>query len=167
MSTAASLMTFAEFEQLDYPEAGKMELVNGEVVIMPPPVLNHSIVARRVQRFLEHRVDKELVWGDHTGYRVASGWLEPDVSISWPDQRRDEKYFVGSPMVAIEILSPGEDWAEKLDMYMSDGAKEVWIIDPRKKTVRIYAAEQGKVVLHRVTDTFSSEAAGLTISLAD
>ena len=81
-------MTFAEFEQLPYPEAGKMELVNGEVITMPPPVLSHSIIARRVQRFLEKHIDKELVWGGHTGYRVADGWLEPDVSIAWPDQRR-------------------------------------------------------------------------------
>lgn len=160
-------MTFAEFEQLPYPDAGKMELVNGEVITMPPPVLSHSTVARRVQRFLEDRIDKELVWGDHTGYRVAGGWLEPDVSVSWPDQRRDEKYFVGSPMIAIEILSPGEEWAEKLDMYMSDDAKEVWIIDLRKKSMRVYAIEQGKIVLHRVAGAFQSEAAGLTIGVAD
>jgi hypothetical protein len=22
--------------------------------------------------------------GDHTGYRVGDGWIEPDASISWP-----------------------------------------------------------------------------------
>lgn len=33
--------------------------------------------------------------------------------------------------------------------------------------MRAFVAEQEKVVLYRVTDTFQSEAAGLTISLAD
>ena len=56
---------------------------------------------------------------------------------------QDEKYFIGSPTVAIEILSSGEDWAEKLDLYIADGAKEVWIIDHR------------------------SEAAGFTVGLPD
>ena len=70
-------------------------------------------------------------------------------------------------MIAIEILSPGEDWAEKLDLYIADGAKEVWIIDHQKKTMRVFVAEQDKVVLYRVTDAFRSESSGLTISLAD
>lgn len=167
MSTAASLMTFAEFEQLPYPEAGKMELVNGEVTVVPPPVNEHSVIARRIQRLLTEKLGWDRVWPDHTGYRIAGGWLEPDVSIAWPDQRRDEKYFLGSPMIAVEILSPGEDWAEKLDLYMADGAKEVWVIDHRKSTMRVFLAEQDKVILHRVTDAFRSEAAGLTIELAD
>ena len=68
-----------------------------------------------------------------SGYQVAEGWLEPDGSVSWPDQRRDEKYFVGSPMVAVGILSPGEDWAEKLELYIADGAKEVSSITRRKR----------------------------------
>jgi len=167
MSTAASLITFAEFEQLPDIEGYKRELVNGELVTMPPPELNHSELARRILSFLFDRFDRRRVWPDHTGYRIGGGWLEPDVSISWPDQRRDAKYFVGSPMIAIEILSPGEDWAEKLDLYIADGAKEVWIIDHQKKTMRVFVAEQDKVVLYRVTDAFRSESSGLTISLAD
>jgi Uma2 family endonuclease len=167
MSTAASLMTFAEFEQLPDIEGYKQELVNGEVVTMPPPQLEHSLLRDRIQYFLAARLDQRRVHGDHTGYRIGGGWLEPDVSVSWPDQRRDEKYFIGSPMIAVEILSPGEDWAEKLDLYIADGAKEVWIIDHRKKTMRAFVAEQDKVVLSRVTDAFRSEAAGFTITLAD
>jgi Uma2 family endonuclease len=45
-------MTFAEFEQLPDLDAGKRELVDGEVVTMPPPELNRSETAQRVQYFL-------------------------------------------------------------------------------------------------------------------
>jgi hypothetical protein len=48
------------------------------------------------------RLQKSRVWPDHTGYRIAQGWIEPDVSVSWPDQRRDEKCFLGSPKIAVE-----------------------------------------------------------------
>ena len=81
-------MTFAEFEQLPEVEGYKQELVNGEVVTMPPPQLEHSLLRDRIQYFLAARLDQRRVHGDHTGYRIGGGWLEPDVSISWPDQRR-------------------------------------------------------------------------------
>ena len=166
MSTATQLMTFAEFEQLPYPEAGKMELVNGEVIIVPPPVNNHTVVAKRILLFLFERIGASRVWQDHAGYRVGPGWLEPDVSISWPEQQQDGKYFIGSPMVAIEILSPGENWSAKLDMYTRDGVKQVSIVDYEKQTFLVFAVEQEKIVFHMVTESWNS-AAGVTITLAD
>ena len=85
-------MTFAEFEQLpDMP--GKQELINGRLVAMPPPETEHSVVSKRVFRIFLNSLPEERVWHDHTGYRVAGGWLEPDASVSWPDQPRDEKYI--------------------------------------------------------------------------
>jgi len=36
------------------------------------------------------------------------------VSVSWPEQNQDDKYFVGAPMIAVEILSPGGDIERKL-----------------------------------------------------
>ena len=51
-------------------------------------------------------------------------WLEPDVSVTWPDQALEDGYFVGSPMIAVELLSPGEEIDEKLALYLDGGAKE-------------------------------------------
>jgi len=99
------LTTFAEFEALPDIE-GKRELVDGEVVTMPPPDNDHSRVAKRVFIRLLERLGERRVWHDHTGYRLGGGWIEPDVSVSWPDQQRDARYFIGSPMIAVEILSP-------------------------------------------------------------
>jgi Uma2 family endonuclease len=165
MSTATSLMTFAEFEQLPDPIAGKRELVNGEVVTMPPPELNHSDTARRILFFLGDRFDRRRVFPDKTGYRIGGGWLEPDVSVTWPDQRRDEKYLVGSPLVAIEILSPGEEIDEKLALYLDGGAKEVWIVNYRKRTVSVFTAEGNKP--RQVRHEYHSEDLGLTMTLQD
>ena len=92
-------MSFAEFEQLpDRP--GKQELVNGELITMPPPENRHSVVSKRIFRMLLNSLPEERVWGDHTGYRVGSGWIEPDASVSWPDQPQDDKYLVRAPMIA-------------------------------------------------------------------
>jgi len=95
-------------------------------------------------------------------------WLEPDVSVSWPDQQQDEKYFLGAPMIAVEILSPGEETEEKVALYFAHGAREVWVINPRKKTMSAYVSRGESVVFQQVMDEFRSEAAdGLVIRLSD
>jgi hypothetical protein len=62
---------------------------------------------------------------DRNGYRIGvENWLEPDVSVTWPDQVVEDGYFVGSPMIAVEVLSPGEEIDQKLALYLDSGAKK-------------------------------------------
>lgn len=159
-------MTFAEFELLPDIE-GKRELVDGEIITMPPPELAHSRVAKRILFLLAARFKESLVWPDHTGYRIARGWIEPDVSVSWPDQRRDEKYFLGSPMIAVEILSPGEEIDRKVTLYFAEGAREVWVVDLKHQAMTVYARQGEQVIRHAVDREYRSEAAQATFSLAE
>jgi Uma2 family endonuclease len=165
MSTT-SLTTFADFELL--PEiAGKRELIDGEIITMPPPELAHSQVAKRILFLLAACLDKSLVWPDQTGYRIAEGWIEPDVSVSFPDQRRDEKYFVGSPMIAVEILSPGEEIDRKLTLYFAEGALEVWVVDAKRRAMTVYVRQNDKVIREVVDREYQSDVAGTAFALAD
>ena len=165
MSTATSLMTFAEFERLTDLEGFKRELVGGEVITMPPPKKIHSDIALRIQRILARHFDWERVRPDHNGYRIGvDNWLEPDVSVTWPDQAVEGGYFVGSPMIAVEVLSPGEEIDEKLALYLDAGAK-VWIVNYRKLTMSVFAAEGNKP--RHVREQYYSEALGMTIALAE
>lgn len=164
--TNPGLTTFAEFELL--PDiAGKRELVDGEIITMPPPELAHSQVAKRILFMLAACFDQSRVWPDHTGYRIGKGWIEPDVSVSFPDQRRDEKYFAGSPMIAVEILSPGEEIDRKLTLYFADGALEVWVVDLKRKAMTVYLRQNDKVIREVVDRECRSEVAGTAFALAD
>ena len=159
-------MTFAEFELLPDIE-GKRELIEGEVTTMPPPELTHSRIGKRIFILFLAHLPETRIWPDHTGYRIARGWIEPDVSVSWPDQRRDAKYFVGSPMIAVEILSPGEEMDPKLTFYFAEGALEVWVIDPKRKTMTVYSQQNDQVVRRVVDREYRSEAVQATFSLAE
>jgi Uma2 family endonuclease len=164
MSTTA-LMTFAEFEQL--PEMpGKQELVNGRLVTMPPPENKHSLIAARIFSLFLTRWPAGRAWGDHTGYRVGDGWVEPDASVSWPDQPKDDKYLLQAPMVAVEILSPGEDIEEKLTLYFDEGALEVWVINIRRETMTVYLRSDNTVTRLKVEHEYRSAAAEVTVSLS-
>ncbi len=164
--TGLGLTTFAEFELL--PDiAGKRELVDGEVITMPPPELVHSQVAKQILFLLLACLDKSRIWPNHTGYRIGKGWIEPDVSVSFPDQRRDEKYFVGSPMIAVEILSPDEEIDRKLTLYFAEGALEVWVVDLKRKAMTVYLRQNDKVIREVVDREYRSQVAGTTFVLAD
>jgi Uma2 family endonuclease len=158
-------MTFDEFEKL--PDApGKQELINGELITMPPPENKHSVVAKRIFRILLNSLPEERVWGDHTGYRVEDGWIEPDASVSWPDQPMDDKYMLRAPMIAVEILSPGEEIEEKLTLYFDEGAAEVWVINIRRKSMTVCVRSDNTVTRLKVEDEYRSAAAEVTVSLS-
>jgi Uma2 family endonuclease len=163
MSTAAQLMTFAEFAQLpDMP--GKRELINGRLVSMPPPENEHSLVSMSILiQLLKSGLGCGRVWPD----RMGRGWVEPDASVSWPDQSKDEKYFLRAPMIAVEILSPGEDLEEKLALYFAEGALEVWILSIRQKTMTVYHRGNEGVFRMSVQGQYRCEAIGVTVSLPE
>jgi Uma2 family endonuclease len=97
---------------------------------------------------------------------MARGWIEPDVSITWPDQPMDGKYLLRAPMVAVEVLSPGEDIEEKLTLYFDEGAREVWVISLRSKTMAVYVRSDDTVTRLKVEDKYHSSADEVTVSLS-
>jgi len=138
MSTTA-LMTFAEFEQLpDCP--GKQELIDGELIQLPPPEFVHSLVAKWSYDLLLAAIEPHRVFSE-VGFRIGGGWLQPDVSVLWPDQQIGERYLARGPMLAIEVLSPSNTAAQidrKLTLYFSEGAGEVWVVNPRRRTMTVF-----------------------------
>jgi Uma2 family endonuclease len=166
MSTT-SLMTFAEFEQLpDIP--GKRELIDGELIELPPPKLSHSQIAKYLCRLLLQSLPETRVWQE-AGYRIAGGWLQPDVSVTWPEQNVDNDYLVGAPSLAVEILSPRNTAAEidrKITLYLSEGGGEVWVVNSKRKIMTVYRASAGQVLRIVVDSTYASELLGLSIGLS-
>ena len=53
----------------------------------------------------------------------------------------EEGILDGAPVLAAEVLSPGdehEDVVEKIEKYLENGVKIVWIVDPDMQTVTVY-----------------------------
>src|SRR5690349_1194949 len=98
----------SEEEFLDLPdEPGKQELIEGELIQLPPAKYSHDELGKRIAELLETGVPRSRVWLE-SGYRLSSrSWLQPDVSVSWPEQVIENDYRQGAPMLAIEIASRG------------------------------------------------------------
>lgn len=148
-----TLTSFAEFERMDFGE-GKVELLRGEVLRMPPPFFHHQNCAetlfKRLDALVENlrqstsarlgRVHHEM------GYRLAgepASWLQPDVSLTHPDQPV-EKYYLGAPLLAFEVVSDSQSAAEvdaKVSEYLANGAAEVWMIYPKQRHAWVFTPD--------------------------
>jgi Uma2 family endonuclease len=59
-------------------------------------------------------------------------WLHPAVSVTQPSQPGD-RYYIGAPMIVFEVVSEYDTTAqiaEKVQLFLANGAKEMWIIYP-------------------------------------
>jgi Uma2 family endonuclease len=151
MGAIKTLLTFEEFEQL--PEApGKAELLEGELIQLPPAKKKHNKTAKRlflqVNRHLENlrRADPHSTAGEayqEMGYRLGrdpGSWLQPDVSVTWANQPGDA-YYESSPMIAFEIVSEANrppQIARKLKKYLECDAGEVWVIYPETHHAMVF-----------------------------
>src|SRR5205814_2233204 len=89
-----------------------------------------------------------LVYSE-AGYRLrgeAPTWIQPDVSFRKVGSARPgpAEYFLGSPDLAVEIVSPSEsasDLQRKIELLLKNGALAVWVIYPATFTVQVHLAD--------------------------
>lgn len=76
----------------------------------------------------------------------------PDAKIPGGDVRV-------APDLVVEVLSPansGKELEEKLDEYLTAGVALVWIVNPERRTIRVYRAD-GTTKLFRPDDVIEND----------
>jgi Uma2 family endonuclease len=160
---AITLLTDEEY--LNMPdEPGKRELLDGELISLPTADYFHSSTARNYEDLLRTVLPRKRV-RMFEGYRLKRGWLIPDVSVTWPDQPVS-RWLQGAPMIAIEIVSPGntaEEIHRKTEAYLEEGAAEVWVVYPKRHKMNVMR----KDARLRVTNEYHCDLIGVTVHLAE
>ena len=156
-----TILTFAQFEKL--PNApGKQELLNGELILLPPASERHSQIVHRIFRLLDQGGRARM----ETGYQLNEATcVQPDVSLPWPEQTAGV-YLEGGPMLAVEVISPANSadaMQRKLALYFDNGTLEVWLVYPATRTIEVHYRWQSS----KFSQAFSSESAGRTVDPAE
>jgi Uma2 family endonuclease len=151
VSTAETKLVTAD-ELLRMPDDGfRYELVKGELKRMSPTGDEHGRVTMEMAYALYQFVKLNnlgRVYAAETGFKLGS---DPD-TVRAPDVAfvsmeriqaagRIEGYRSGAPDLAVEVLSPGNtkrEMAEKVKDYFVAGARSVWVVNPKLKTVMVY-----------------------------
>ena len=144
-------------------EPGKTELLDGELIQMPPAKLPHSTIAGNLYYRLRQPVETLRAGSAASrvgmvyigmGYKIGSNpdsWLIPDVSVAHSEQSGDD-YYEGAPLIAIEIISESNTAAEidhKIEKYLTNGSQEVWVVYGETRRVLTHFAGRDEVEIGR------------------
>lgn len=74
--------------------------------------------------------------------------VQPDLMVicDLDEHLNDKGYYMGVPSLVIEILSEttrGKDSVKKLDLYLSTGVREYWIVNPFSMEITVFKFENG------------------------
>lgn len=181
MSSATIKLVTAE-ELLMMPDDGFCyELVKGELKRMPPTGDEHGGVTMQLAAPLYQYVKLNnlgRVYAAETGFKLEN---DPDTvrapDIAFVSMERIQSagkvqgYRSGAPDLAVEVLSPGNtkrEMVEKIEEYFAAGARLVWVVNPKSKTIAVYRSLTDVVTLTE-KDTLDGGAVvpGFQISVAE
>ncbi|MDQ3257431.1 MAG: Uma2 family endonuclease [Acidobacteriota bacterium] len=154
MSTTTHLMTADELLVMPHYENGndfRCELIRGELKKMSPTGVTHGILCARLAAALINFVegnDLGVVCGAETGFIVEKSpdtVVGADVAFVSHERLKQaenlNKFLPVAPDLAVEVLSPGntvDEIDEKIALYFAAGARMVWIVSPKRRTVAVY-----------------------------
>jgi Uma2 family endonuclease len=133
-----------------------LEYIDGYVYMSPSPSTEHQRISGRLfMKFANYLTGKpcevfhapfdiELKYEQMDDSKVVI----PDLSIICDKSGFTEARYVGVPNLIVEILSPSNqshDLITKLNLYMTYGVQEYWIVNPMLNTITVYALNDEKM----------------------
>ena len=167
-------MTAEELMQLDGPN--RHELIKGELLTMPPPQFEHGRVVANLTILLGPHVKANNLGYicAETGYKLETNpdtVLGPVVSFVSRERAGNvpQGYYSGTPDVAVEVLSPSDrrsrvEW--KTDLWLSLGARSVWVVNPKLRTVEVVRAS-GRKLFHESDELVDDTVPGFHVAVSE
>lgn len=171
--------TEADWARLPHEIQKTCELVDGTLVRKPmgcPESLLAIAIASLLHAFVRP-TRMAVIIGPDGPIRFLPGQLrEPDVSLFLRDRLPEGKLPTQQvtdliPDLVVEVLSPSNTRREiekKLELYQSRGVRIVWIVEPKKRTVKVHRQSEPAILLTEA-DTMTGEPVlpGFSLPLAD
>lgn len=166
-----SMTNYTADELLRAQSERGVEFVNGRLVEKPV-----SIGALRVESKLVRLLGNEAaksgsveVFPSGMGYRCfpdePTRYRKPDVSAVRSERLAgfdpDTGLIPFPPDLAVEVVSPNDvvyDLTEKIEDYLDNGFRLIWVVHPNTRTVTIYRGDRLAVTLHE-QDEITGESA--------
>ena len=151
-------ISFEEYLSYDDGTNKPHELVDGQLIEMPPASFLHSDIIDFIADCFkaiagEYKLDIKVKTGD-VGIRTGMNSSRiPDISVIdgqvWKSYRRDKSAVIeDGVMLALEVVSPGaeqieRDYTEKAIEYQNTGIPEYWIVDPIEQKITVLVLDKG------------------------
>jgi Uma2 family endonuclease len=144
MVMAVSLRRFT-VDELDAipPDGNRYELLDGVLFVTPPPgPIHEEVVTRLITLTVPHLKPwpRVRVVPRSEVARLPDTRIEPDLLVYAADRLPQSWSLVSERWLAVEVASRSSrlyDRTYKLDGYLAMGVLEVWLVDPRARTVTV------------------------------
>ncbi|MBE9102860.1 Uma2 family endonuclease [Vacuolonema iberomarrocanum] len=157
--TTPSKMTFEDYLNYDDGTDQHYELVDGELVEMPPASPLNSHIARFLFLQLARILPEEQICYKDTEIAVSGTQVQvrlPDLMVLSPElaailgasKRATIFLDMPPPMLVMEVVSPGatnakRDYRFKRSEYAARGIPEYWVIDPDVEKITVFTLVDG------------------------
>lgn len=121
-----------------------LERIDGQEIQKPLPKKLHFLIERYLVIVLSNRLPKRYVAGPELNVLCGEDRLVPDVTVTERTARYDDGDLADPPLVAIEILSPGQTVGQlfdKADRLVRAGAPVCWVIWPERRQAWMYSSD--------------------------
>lgn len=192
--------TYKEFLELTKDSQYRFEFIDGEIYLLASPKTAHQLAMKEIfAAFCNWFEGKKCIpitapydltlWRDEDREKkdeeikkesieekgIEPNIVQPDIMVicDLEEKLDDNDYYMGVPALVVEIISEStrrRDYIQKLDVYMSCGVQEYWIVNPLNKSAAIYLFKDRNIFDNAVfknDDTAKSYIFdGLTIDLS-
>lgn len=172
ISPLAKNYTLQEFFELPEPkDNSKMEMINGVIYMSPMPDWNHTEIISRLIELLQKELNAERLKGKifvpRAGIQTGKNtWVEPDLYfLSDTNLAKLNNKHPSTADLVIEVLSFSTeeyDRTTKADTYEILKVRELWLINPKEKTVEVRenpdaASKWNRIILYEKQDLIVSK----------
>lgn len=171
MTTSTTRVGMPLDEFLEAGSQQRFELINGERIPKLPTVFDHNEAVFQILMAILTYMGQNNIEGF---VRPEATFILPDAyDANWVTGSRtpDLVYYTGGrieqykaqtpdyhtrplsivPDLVVEVISPNDKLVEvdeKVDLYLSDGVRLIWLVDPQRRKVTIYTPDaENPVVL--------------------
>ena len=170
-------MTAEELMRL--PDDGNhYELIKGELLTMPPPGDEHGAVIMNLAVPLAVYVKENnlgVLRAAETGFKLESNpdtVLAPDIAFIARDRVGPKVlgYRWGAPDLVVEVMSQWDSRPKatrKAELWVELGARSVWVVSPRKRTVEVFRTDGDKKLFHDTDELVDDTVPGFRIKVSE
>lgn len=153
-------LSFDEFLKLSEASDNKYEYIDGEVYLLASPSFKHQRISMEISsamyvwsmgkpcKPITAPFDITLLKDDNKNV------VQPDIMVICDTNHiNDNGTYTGIPSLVVEILSEttrNKDMLKKLDLYLSGGVSEYWIVNPFSKEIYMYYAVDREIRDYKV-----------------
>ncbi len=146
-------MTVAQYSALPEPVGGRYELHHGELVFVTFVKHGHALIQNRIKELLDPLAKgRGVVWTEYA-FRPLPEYELRSADVAFVSAARiaatdRNDYLRGAPEIVVEVLSPSNRTAEMVEketLCLENGCLEFWLVDPKRKTVRVATPDRRSI----------------------